>query len=394
MVSERKGLPVREVTQVRTPTGTQPSRVRRLAAPWLGLALVALLAGLWAGLVLLGLPVPQGRAGLVEVHGPLMALAFLGTLISAERAVALRRRWGYLAPAAAGVGGLAAAAGAPYSLGPALLTVAGLALVAIFGAVWRIQPALHIAVLGIGAACWPVAAGLWLAGWDVPRFVPWLMGFLVLTIAGERLELSRLTGATPGARHALVVVTALLIAGLFTSLPARATGVAICGAALLGTAAWLLRYDLARRTVRSGGVTRYMALSLLTGYGWLAIGGALWLALSRRPGGGLADGPLYDAALHTVFLGFVLSMVFAHAPVIVPAVLRVALPFRRYCYLPLLVLHTSVALRVGGDLLHDTTAWRAGGIGNETALLLFLALAVLTVLRGRRAVHRTREEVG
>lgn len=149
----------------------------RRAAPWMALAVVALLAGIWAGLVLLGLPVSAGETDLAQVHGPLMALAFLDTLISVERAVALNRGWAHLAPVAAGLGGLATIAGAPLEIGPALLTVAGLGQVAIFVAVYRIQPALHTLVMTAGAACWPVAGGLWLAGWDVPRFVPWLAGF-------------------------------------------------------------------------------------------------------------------------------------------------------------------------------------------------------------------------
>nr|BFE78121.1 hypothetical protein GCM10020093_007220 [Planobispora longispora] len=47
-----------------------------------------------------------------EQHGPLMALGFLGTLISLERAVALRSRWGYAAPALSALGAVALAAGA------------------------------------------------------------------------------------------------------------------------------------------------------------------------------------------------------------------------------------------------------------------------------------------
>lgn len=54
-------------------------------------ALVCLLAGLWGGLLLLGLPVPTLLATTAEEHGVLMSLAFLGTVISLERAVALGR---------------------------------------------------------------------------------------------------------------------------------------------------------------------------------------------------------------------------------------------------------------------------------------------------------------
>ncbi|ACZ87154.1 hypothetical protein [Streptosporangium roseum] len=60
-------------------------------------------------LLITGVPVP---AAFAEQHGPLMALGFLGTLICLERAVALRSRWGYTAPALSALGAVALAAGA------------------------------------------------------------------------------------------------------------------------------------------------------------------------------------------------------------------------------------------------------------------------------------------
>ena len=77
-------------------------------------------------------------------------------------------------------------------------------------------------------------------------------------------------------------------------------------------------------TVRGTGITRYMAVALLTGYAWLAVAGVLWLDIGQMSFtdlGRAAHGTAYDAMLHAVFLGFVISMIFAHAPVIVPAVL-------------------------------------------------------------------------
>src|SRR5690349_19357344 len=87
-----------------------PSRLLR-RAPLLAAALVALLAGLWAGLLRLGLDLPRLRPALAAEHGPLLVLGFLGTQIGLERAVALgrharRRRWPYLAPSAAAAGAL------------------------------------------------------------------------------------------------------------------------------------------------------------------------------------------------------------------------------------------------------------------------------------------------
>lgn len=334
-------------------------------------AVVSLITGLWAGLILLGLPVPTGETGIAGAHGALMTLGFLGTLITLERAVALGAGWGYIGPAAAGTGGIAVAAGVSGGLGQALFLTAGVTLIGIYVAVHRIQASLHNAVLASGAACWVVAAALWLAGWPIPRLVPWLAGFLILTIAGERLELSRLVGASPAARRLFVATAGVFVGGLLTSLAAEPAGVRIAGVGLLGLAAWLIRYDVARRTIHTSGLTRYMATALLIGYGWLAVAGGLWAT-----GGQMAGGPAYDAMLHAVFVGFVLSMVFAHAPVIVPAVLGRRLPYHPMLYLPLALLHVSLAVRLlGGDAMGSTAAWQYGGILNEVALVLFLVVA-------------------
>jgi hypothetical protein len=358
-----------------------------------------LFAGLWEGLFYLGFPVPAGGATLSRDHGELMVLGFLGTLIALERAVALGRTWGYLAPVAAGVGGLAIVIGAPGDVGEALIGCGGVMLVAIFAAVHRIQPSLHNATLASAAVCWVVAAGLWLAGWDISRFVPWLVGFLVLTITGERLELSRMTGTTRGGRLLFTGSAGLFAAGLLTSLaagPAPAApggpvpaGIRITGAGLIALALWLARYDVARRTIRGHGVTRYMAAALLAGYAWLAAAGALWAGAGQMAVGGAYDLGAYDAELHAIFLGFVMSMIFAHAPVIVPSVLGRPFPFWNFLYVPLALLHVSLILRlVGGDWAGSVVAWQWGGSLNEAAVLLFLAMAAALVVRPGGAARR------
>lgn len=57
---------------------------------------LALLAGLDAALVLLGLRAPIKTARLAEVHGALLVLGFVGTVVALQRAVAAHR-WVYLA---------------------------------------------------------------------------------------------------------------------------------------------------------------------------------------------------------------------------------------------------------------------------------------------------------
>ncbi|MGH2871032.1 MAG: hypothetical protein ACRDL5_01040 [Solirubrobacteraceae bacterium] len=348
---------------------------RRRRLPLVALAVAIGLAGLWGGLIRLGLVPETALATAGDQHGPLLALGFLGTLISLERAVALDRGWAYAAPLATGAGAVAVLAGAPTELGPALTVLGGLVLVGAHVAIDRIQRSVHNVVMGLGALSWCAAAAMWLADADVSRFAPLMAGFLVATIVGERLELTRAAGRTAAQRRLLVATVAVLTVGLAISIVATRTGMRIAGAGMLGQGLWLLRHDLARRTVRIAGVTRYIALALLSGYAWLVCGGALWLALAP-----LADGPAYDAALHAVFLGFVASMVLAHAPVIVPAVLRVPFPFHRRMYAPLALLQASLLVRLaGGDLAGSGALWRWGGAVNVLALLLFGAAVAVGI---------------
>ncbi len=352
--------------------------MRLLRGPILGLSLAALLAGLWGALSFLGLPA-EPPARFAADHGPLMALGFLGTVISLERAVALGRSWSYGAPLAAALGAAAIVAGLPAGLGPLFLTAGAVILVATYVELFRIEPRVHVGVQALGAAAWLVAGLLWLAGQTVPSLVPWFAAFLVLTIVGERLELSRLRRLSPRAGRAFVVLIVATMSGTLVSILAPDLGTRLSGLAYCGLAAWLLTNDLARRTVRLPGVTRFIAWSLLSGFAWLAVAGLLWLA------GGAADGPLYDARLHAVFLGFVISMVFGHAPVIVPAVLGLDLPYRPRFHAHLALLHVGLVVRlVGGDLLGNPSALQAGGVLNELALLLFLASSASAVLQARR----------
>jgi len=354
---------------------------RRL--PVLVLGVVCLLAGLWGGLLLLGLPLPTLRSSTAADHGPLMALGFLGTVISLERAVALRRPWGFLAPIAAGTGGLALLAGLPGVLGWSLLCVAAVVFLIVYAVVMTIAPALHLVVMAAGGVCWYVATVLWLGGWSIPRLVPWLAGFLVLTILGERLELARVALLSKASLRAFTVAGTAFGAGLAMTAVSGSTatvGVRLAGAGLVGLALWGAKYDVARRTVKIAGVTRFMAVCLLAGYAWLLSAGVVWLAAGDL-GRSVAT---YDVALHAVFLGFVMSMIFGHAPVIVPAVLSVRLPFRPWFYVHVAVLHVALLLRMaGGDGFGNTPAWQVGGVGTELAILLFLAVSAIAVARAR-----------
>jgi hypothetical protein len=95
------------------------------------------------------------------------------------------------------------------------------------------------------------------------------------------------------------------------------------------------------------------------------------------------SGPAYDAALHAVFVGFVVATVFAHAPIVFPALMGVRIRYSPALYLPLALLHVSLALRLAGDLANVATWRAAGSIGNTAAIGLFALTMAAAVAAGR-----------
>lgn len=161
---------------------------------------IALLAGLDAALLLIGLPAPVAWDRLPDVHGVLLVLGFVGTLVALERAVALGRPWGFAAPAGLGAGGLLLPAPLPLSVGAWAMVAGAAAMVAGYVPLWRRQPAVAVLMQVSGAVLAAGAALLWAGG--VP--MPWLAGFLVLT---ARRPLPAVT-APPGTRDVRTPVEA------------------------------------------------------------------------------------------------------------------------------------------------------------------------------------------
>jgi hypothetical protein len=88
--------------------------------------------------------------------------------------------------------------------------------------------------------------------------------------------------------------------------------------------------------------------------------------------------------LHAIFLGFVFSMIFAHAPIILPTITGLALPFQNDFYMHAALLHLSLILRIAGDLLPSPPLQQWAGLLNAAAILLFLVNNVRAAILGAR----------
>ncbi len=352
----------------------------RYRIPMLMAGFLSLLFGMYIGLVRLGWNFPLSSANQFSLHGPLMVCGFLGTVISLERAVAIGERWAYLSPLAAAAGALLLIAGVSPFIGAVLVTLASLLLCMVSIRVFLKQRELFTFTLLLAAISWFAGCILWLAGLSLPQIIPWWMGFLIITIAGERLELSRFLRPSQDSKLLFILSLLLFYAGTLAASSSSWPNYQLLSIALLAMTWWLLRNDIVRHTIRQKGLTRYIAVSLTCGYIWLLAAGII--AISQAE---LNPGSSYDAFTHAIFLGFVFSMIFGHAPIIFPAIAKVKITYHSGFYLPLILLQLSLLARVCGDFLYVTNLRKIGGLLHAIAIALFIITLLQTVLVNKKS---------
>src|SRR5581483_11991007 len=128
------------------------------------------------------------------------------------------------------------------------------------------------------------------------------------------------------------------------------------------------RRDRPPSTARTRELPRFIATALPLGYAWLVVGALFMVGFD-----GVPTGWRYDAMVHALFAGFALTMIFAHGPIVIPAVIGGAIAYRPILYGPLALLEVSVLLRVAGDALERAGVRDAGAIGTAIALVGFMA---------------------
>jgi hypothetical protein len=343
------------------------------------LIIFSLLTAVWSGWIRIGWNLPVTT--IAAQHGALMVNSFLASLIFLERAVTFRNKWILLIPLFNSLSVLAFVFGL-VSLAQLLFIAGSAGFVAIcVYFIYQYEQSYYYIFL-IGSICLLLGNVILFKTNFYPDAVIWWIGFLLFTIVAERLELSRFLALMKFKRNLLWASIIFLLITLI--LPFHLYGYIFLAVAIAMISLWLLKYDMARHSVKVKGQHRYSGLLLITGYVWLLIMSVLLVFLKHFTFG-------YDAVLHSFFIGFVFSMIFSHAPVILPAVMRLSIKiYRPILYLWFVLLQVSLVIRVIADCIESIEWRRVAGLANGLIILLFfisVAFIVRQELRKRISYH-------
>lgn len=345
------------------------------------LLLISILFGIWTAWIRIGWNFPLNA--IAGKHGALMVGSFLGSLISLERTVILKNKWAILVPISSAGSIVFFLSGQDY-IAFLLLSIGSLGQCIIMGYFLEKHKQYFLAIMFTGSICWLIG-NLMLLVWGMyPLAVPWWIAFLLLMITGERMELTRFLPLKKIQVHLLLAFIILYLIGNLLPFHGEGRYVNALGLILIGI--WLLKYDMARKAVKKKGQQAYSALLLLIGYFWLMLSGILLMMGDAFPF-------IYDAVLHSFFLGFVFSMIFAHGPIILPGILGSNIkPYHPFLYLPALLLQLSLALRIFADLypMAELRKW-AGMLNGIAILLFFVGMFVLIRYKSRKKLKNAHQ---
>ncbi len=335
--------------------------------------LISLVVGILAGLFRIGWSIPIGEVA--GDHGALMTGSFLGTLICLERIVALKKKWMYAIPVISGMSLIFFVLGMQ-QVAMILLTIGSLGLVYIYVDLINRFGEYYFYVMMIGAIGWAVGNIIMVISPFYPQAAPWWIVFILLTVFGERLELSKFLPQTRVKRVFMIIAIIVFMVGII--LPYHEAGKIISGIGLILISLWLFKYDIARMSVKAQGMHRFTGSLLLAGYFWLLVCGLLMI---------FDFGSIYNygAMLHAFFLGFTFSMIFAHAPIIFPGVAGLTIrPFHDTLFIWAILLQASLAMRIISGLLMESHFRTISGMINAVIIILFFINLVIIIISKQR----------
>ena len=271
-----------------------------------------------------------------------------------------------------------------WQLVPGIFWTAGMLLLsAVYAVIWARQHSVSVLIQLLGSAAGACSAGLWASGINASALAPWWMVFLVLTIVGERLELAHVSFVGMYVEPVLIASSAAAVLSLPLQLMLPPARYAVLGLALLALLVTMLLNDTAIKTWKVRGVTGFMGVCMLLGYAWALFASILWIFRVYGDNGYWAD-----MGIHALALGFTISMVIAHVCVIVPSVIRRAMPYSPVLWLPLALLYRGLVLRLLGAARGVSALWQTGDFIDVVAvfslILCVLGMNIYAASRRRR----------
>ncbi|MEM0271552.1 MAG: hypothetical protein QW514_03300 [Thermoprotei archaeon] len=388
------------------------------------LGILALILGLFSGIFRLMVDNGVGDAPLSQLytsHSTLMVYGFIATLIMTERVAGLRvltvkQRLKFTSTLMAPLTWLGAMVytfgnawgvefGDPF--GVALILIGVSAFVA---TLYMLAALSHMEVpfLYMTLSAFSLMLGALQLGFAQPEhnmgMIMLFLGFPIIFILGERVELMGFLTATNYKRRFIYTVYTLVLS--VTLFATSSTITILHGAnyatrtlSLLGVLpvafTMVSYYHIERDTfsklsASAQPIQRYVATHTRTAYIWGILGSILMASY-------LAGAPinrLYDASIHTFAIGFVGTMFLAHGPIIFPTVTGRRLDPLRLNKAPLTLLTLSTAIRVFGDLvvgetqspLAMTAVWVSGWLILAVVLMFLATLIRASGLNGRVSV--------
>lgn len=336
--------------------------------PLLILAMINLVIGVIIGLYRSGWQIDFLRDDLISWHGPIMTGGFLGTVIILERAIAIRKKWAFIGVIFSGLSVIFFLLGINQLISKSLILLSSLNLIIIYLYALRIDKELHIYTQITGAFFWLIGNILWIYEYYFSHISLWWIAFLLFTISGERLELSKLKQFSNISKNIFISSILLTIISLFSTFYSFNIGSRLLGISFLIFMIWFFKYDIAINMLRNKSLTKFIAICIINGYSWLGISSIIILI----KGESIIGNFFYDSFLHSFFLGFVISMIFGHAPIIFPAILRIKINYNPVFYTHLILLNISLIIRIFAGTNNLFELLKLSTMLNSITFLLFV----------------------
>src|SRR3972149_11731547 len=131
------------------------------------------------------------------------------------------------------MGALALIVGVPSLFVKMLMTLSSTGLVFLLVVIFYPHLALHAIAIMLGAFCWYIGNGLWLLGLPFYKIALWWIGFLTLTIAGERLEISRVLLISKKTKLVFILAVVVFIGGSLLAIKAFSAGTRVASIGMI-----------------------------------------------------------------------------------------------------------------------------------------------------------------